>query len=120
MRRTVNLIRGLRAGEAVQKLSFMPYAAAEPVRKLLESAIANARTNHGFDEAEQLHISQFCVDDGPVLKRWRAASKGRAASILKRSSRLSVVLSELNAADYARHIAANSRRRKKPVTKGDQ
>jgi len=113
MRRTANLVRKMKAGDAVTSLKFMPYAAAEPVRKLIESAIANAEANHGFANGSDLYISQICVDDGPVFKRWRAASKGRAASILKRTSKLSVVLSELKPADYARHIAATSPRNRK-------
>ncbi len=120
MRRTVNLVRKLKAGDAVTRLKFMPYAAAEPVRKLIESAIANASTNHGFNTPKDLYISQICVDDGPVFKRWRAASRGRAASILKRTSKLSVVLSELNPADYARHVAATSPRNRKNSRKGDK
>ncbi len=120
MRRTANLVRKMKAGEAVTSLKFMPYAAAEPVRKLIESAIANATTNHGFANGEELYISQICVDDGPVFKRWRAASRGRAASILKRTSRLLVVLSELKPADYARHIAATSPRNRKNSRKGDK
>ncbi len=113
MRRTVNLIRRFKAGQAVDSLQFMPYAAAEPVRKLIESAIANASTNHGFSNPQDLYISQICVDDGPVFKRWRAASRGRAASVLKRTSKLSVVLSELKPADYARYIAETSPRNKR-------
>ncbi len=120
MRRTADLVRKMKAGDAVTRLKFMPYAAAEPIRKLIESAIANAGTNHGFINPKDLYISQICVDDGPVFKRWRAASKGRAASILKRTSQVHVVLSELNPADYARHIAATSPRNRKNSRKGDK
>lgn len=120
MRRTANLIRKMKAGEAVTSLKFMPYAAAEPVRKLIESAIANAETNHGFANGSDLYVSQILVDDGPVFKRWRAASRGRAASILKRTSSMTVVLSELKPADYARHVAATSPRNRKNSRKGDK
>ncbi len=81
LRRTVDLIRNMKAGQAREALSFMPYAAAEPVKKLLLSAMANAKANHGVENPDELYISQFLVDDKSILKRFRARSKGRAYSI---------------------------------------
>lgn len=113
MRRTVNLVRGMKAGEAVRNLEFMPYAAASPVYKLLKSAIANAKHNFEIEKPEELQISQILVDDKSVFKRWRAMSKGRAYSIHKRTCQISLVLSEMKAADYASFVWDNSPRNKK-------
>ncbi len=104
VRRTVNLIRGLKAGEAVTQLRFLSYAAAEPIRKLIESAIANAAHNHGVANPEELYISQILVDDAQIMKRFRAASRGRAASVYKRSSQVRLVLSEMKADEYAAYV----------------
>jgi len=112
VRRTVNLIRKMTAGEAVRQLKFLPYAAAKPIQKLIESAIANAN-DKGIANPESLWISQILVDDGPVFKRWQAVSRGRAHSIMKRTAQVSVVLSELKPAAYAQYVWDNSPRNKK-------
>lgn len=116
VRRTVNLIRGLKAGEAVLQLSFMPYAAAKPIKKLIESAIANASNNFSVEDAKQLELSQILVDDGPIFKRFRAASKGRATSIYKRTSQVTLVLSDMTAPEYAQYVKENSPRNQKGKT----
>ena len=95
-RRVVNLIRGKQAQEAVAVLKFAPQAAAEPVRKVVESAIANARVkadraSERFDE-NTLMISEVFVDEGPTLKRFRPRAQGRAGRILKRTSHITVVV----------------------------
>ncbi|BDZ41198.1 50S ribosomal protein L22 [Paraoerskovia sediminicola] len=95
-RRVVDLIRGKQAVEAVAVLKFAPQAASEPVRKLVESAIANARVKADsasvrFDEQE-LVITEAFVDEGPTLKRFRPRAQGRASQILKRTSHITVVL----------------------------
>jgi large subunit ribosomal protein L22 len=113
VRRTVNLIRDKKVGEAMDYLEFMPYAAAEPVLKLLKSAVANASHNHGVENPQDLYISQFLVDDKSMLKRFRAASRGRAVPILKRTSQLNLVLSEMKPAEYAKHVWDVSPRNKK-------
>ncbi|MFZ4084336.1 MAG: 50S ribosomal protein L22 [Vampirovibrionia bacterium] len=113
LRRTVNLIRKMKAGEAREALSFMSYAAADPVKKLLLSAMANAKANHGVENPDDLYISQFLVDDKSILKRFRARSKGRAFSIYKRCSQMNVVLSDLKPAEYAAHVWDVSPRNKK-------
>lgn len=93
-RRVVNLIRGKRASEAVAVLQFAPQGASEPIQKLLESAIANARhladqTAQAFDERE-LVISEVYVDEGPTMKRFRPRAQGRASRINKRTSHITV------------------------------
>ena len=95
-RRVVNLIRGKQASEALAVLQFAPQAAAETVRKVVESAIANARVKadqagEAFDE-NALVINAAYVDEGPTLKRFRPRAKGSASRILKRSSHITVVV----------------------------
>ena len=63
------------------------------VKKVLESAIANAEHNEGAD-IDELHIAAICVDEGPTMKRIRARAKGRAARILKRTSHIAVTVAE--------------------------
>jgi large subunit ribosomal protein L22 len=97
-RRVVDLIRGKHVTEALTILKFSPFSAALPVRKTLESAIANARVkaeqaNEPFRENE-LVISKTFVDEGVTLKRFRARAQGRGARILKRTSHITIVVSE--------------------------
>ncbi|MDO8105722.1 50S ribosomal protein L22 [Isoptericola sp. b441] len=95
-RRVVDLIRGKQAEEAVATLRFAPQAAGETVRKVVESAIANARVKadragEAFD-ASSLVVSEAFVDEGPSLKRFRPRAQGRATRILKRTSHITVVV----------------------------
>ena len=95
-RRVVELIRGKQALEAIAVLQFAPQSASDPVRKVLESAIANARVkadraSEAFDE-RTLVISQAFVDEGPTMKRFRPRAQGRAARINKRTSHITVVV----------------------------
>jgi large subunit ribosomal protein L22 len=113
MRRTANLVRGLKVGDAIAQLSFMPYAAALPIRKLISSALANAANNLSMDDPEELYVSELLVDDKSILRRWRAASKGRGVPVLKRCSRLSVAISDMKPAEYAKHVWDISPRNRK-------
>ncbi len=95
-RRVVALIRGKQATEAVAVLRFAPQAASEPIRKVLESAIANARVkadraSEAFDE-RTLVISSVYIDEGPTMKRFRPRAQGRASRINKRTSHITVVV----------------------------
>ena len=95
-RRVVDLIRGKQASESVAVLQFAPQAASEPVRKVLQSAIANARVkadaaSQAFDERE-LVITEAYVDEGPTLKRFRPRAQGRASRINKRTSHITVAV----------------------------
>ena len=95
-RRVVDLIRGKQAVEAVAVLQFAPQSASDPIRKVLESAIANARVkadkaSEAFDE-RNLVISEAFVDEGPTMKRFRPRAQGRAARINKRTSHITVVV----------------------------
>jgi large subunit ribosomal protein L22 len=95
-RRVVDLIRGKNAQEALAILKFAPQAAAEPVFKLVASAIANARVkadneNLRFNE-DELVVARAFVDEGATLKRFRPRAQGRAFRINKRTSHITVVL----------------------------
>ncbi|MDE9365258.1 50S ribosomal protein L22 [Luteipulveratus sp. YIM 133132] len=97
-RRVVDLIRGKQASEAVAVLQFAPQGASEPIRKVLESAIANAR--YAADQASQpfdertLVVSAAYVDEGPTMKRFRPRAQGRASRILKRTSHITVAVAQ--------------------------
>ncbi len=97
-RRVVDVIRGKQAEEAVAVLTFAPQAAAETVRKVVESAVANARVKADRDgvpfEERKLVITEAFVDEGPSLKRFRPRAQGRAGRILKRTSHITVVVAE--------------------------
>ncbi len=98
-RRVVDLIRGKAATDAVTTLTFAPQSASEPVKKVLESAIANARfradrESVAFDE-RNLVISAAYVDEGPTMKRFRPRAQGRAGRINKRTSHITVVVTQL-------------------------
>ncbi len=88
-----NQIRGLNVEKALQILTFSPKKAAHLVKKVLESAIANAEHNEGAD-IDELKISTVFVDEGPTHKRMRARAKGRGVRILKRHSHITVTLSD--------------------------
>jgi large subunit ribosomal protein L22 len=92
-RRVIDLIRGMNASEAQAVLKFAPQAASEPIGKVLDSAIANATNNHAMDE-RSLVVSAAYVDEGPTMKRIRPRAQGRAYRINKRSSHITVVVSD--------------------------
>ena len=86
-------IRGKSVDEAVDTLKFSTRKAAHIVRKVLESAIANAEHNEGAD-IDELKVSAVCVDEGPTYKRLRARARGRANRIFKRTSHITVTVSD--------------------------
>jgi large subunit ribosomal protein L22 len=92
-RRVIDLIRGMNAADAQAVLKFAPQAASEPIGKVLDSAIANATNNHAMD-ARALFVSAAYVDEGPTMKRIRPRAQGRAYRIRKRSSHITVILSD--------------------------
>ena len=93
VRLVVDLVRGKKVEEAKTILTFARKYAADPVKKVLLSAVANAKQNPNIDETI-LYVKEIFVDQGPSLKRWRARAQGRAASIKKRMSHITVVLDE--------------------------
>lgn len=92
-RLVADLVRGQDVASALQILSFSEKKGADLIKKVVESAIANAENNEGAD-VDRLKISTIMVDEGPVLKRFRARAKGRGARILKRTSHIQVTVSE--------------------------
>lgn len=93
-RRVVDLIRGMKADDALAVLKFAPQAAGETVYKLVASAVANAKNIHGVRDASELWITQAFVDEGTTLKRFRPRAQGRAFKIRKRTSHITVVVSD--------------------------
>lgn len=92
-RLVADLIRGLPVANALDVLNFSPRKGAKPIKKVLESAIANAEHNEGAD-IDELRVSEICVDPGPVIKRMQARAKGRGSRILKRTCHISVTVSD--------------------------
>jgi len=86
-------IRGLHVEKALEVLSYSPKKGADLVKKVLESVIANAEHNEGAD-IDELSVSKIFVDEGPTMKRIKPRAKGRADRILKRSSHITVVVSD--------------------------
>lgn len=86
-------VRGMPVDRALQVLAFSPKRAARIVKKVLESAIANAEHNEGAD-IDELKVAKIYVDEGPTMKRIQARAKGRANRILKRTSHITVAVGE--------------------------
>jgi large subunit ribosomal protein L22 len=89
-----DLIRGKKVDEALAIVKFTPKASSETIEKLLKSAIANAENNHGMNRGN-LVVSEIYANQGPTMKRIRAASKGSAARIRKRTSHVTIKLREV-------------------------
>jgi large subunit ribosomal protein L22 len=92
-RQVADLVRGKKVDEAVNILKFSPQRAAKLIKKVLESAIANAENNQGAD-VDELKVQHITVDEGPRMKRIRPRAKGRADRILKRTSHICVRVSD--------------------------
>ena len=86
-------IRGLHVEKALELLTYSPKKSAALVKKVLESAIANAEHNEGAD-IDDLFVKTIMVDDGPTMKRIKPRAKGRADRILKRTSHNTVVVAD--------------------------
>ncbi len=87
-------IRGLPVERAVELLAFSDKKAAGILKKVLESAIANAEHNEGAD-IDELHVQTVVVDQGPTQKRFRARARGRVNHILKRTSHITLTVSDI-------------------------
>ena len=90
-RLVADLIRGKKVDNAINLLTFSPKKGAEIIRKVLESAIANAENNNNAD-IDELKIKTIYVDKGATLKRIRARAKGRAGKIQKQTSHITVTV----------------------------
>ncbi len=94
MRLVANEIRGFSYPEAMDMLRFIPRKASLLLAKALKSARANVAQANEAIKDDQLFVKKLYIDAGPTLKRWRARARGRGARILKRTSHITVVLSD--------------------------
>ncbi|AHF57419.1 50S ribosomal protein L22 [Spiroplasma eriocheiris CCTCC M 207170] len=88
-----DLIRNKKVGEAIVILDNTNKKSSVPVKKLVKSAVANAVNNNGLD-ADKLFIKEIFVNEGPTLKRFRPRAHGRAYEILKRTSHITITVSD--------------------------
>ncbi|PIP42512.1 MAG: 50S ribosomal protein L22 [Desulfobacterales bacterium CG23_combo_of_CG06-09_8_20_14_all_51_8] len=93
VRKIVDAVKGKPAEAGLNALKFMPQKSAGVLEKILRSAIANADQNADMD-VDSLMIKNIIVDQGPMLKRFRARARGRGSRILKRSSHITVIVAE--------------------------
>lgn len=97
-RLVADLVRGMDVDQALEVLAYTPKKSAGMVRKLLESAVANAGNLVGQGEekvnVDRLFVDRITVDGGPVLKRFRPRAQGRATRIIKRTSHITIELDE--------------------------
>lgn len=93
VRQVLDLVRGLPVDQARETLALTNRRATDPIRKVLESAVANASHNHALD-ASELRIVEAFADEGPTLKRFRPRARGRATQILKRTSHITIVVGD--------------------------
>ena len=93
VRLVADQVRGMAVGNATNLLAFSNKKAAQIIKKVLLSAVANAENNLGAD-VDELKVSRIFVDDGPMLKRMHARAKGRGNRISKRTSHITVVVGE--------------------------
>ena len=92
-RLVADVIRGRNVEDAINVLRFMPKKGARILRKVVESAVANAGQNEAID-VDTLYVKRVSIDGGPMLKRMRPRAMGRANRILKRTSHITIVLDE--------------------------
>ena len=100
----LDLVRGKTIGEADEILAFCERDAADVIRKVLYSAVANAEHNDQIP-ADELYVSACYADEGPTLKRWRPRARGRATRIRKRTCHITVIVSRMSADEIARRRA---------------
>lgn len=93
VRKIIGAVKGKPADASMNTLGFMPQKAAGIVRKVMQSAVANADKSKNLD-IDKLVVRNIIVDQGPTLKRFRARARGRGARILKRTSHITVILAE--------------------------
>lgn len=94
-RLVADVVRGMDVDQAITTLRFMPKKAAALLRKVVESAVANATQEDQVD-VDNLYIKSIYIDGGPSLKRIRPRAMGRATGIIKRSSHITVILDEVS------------------------
>jgi large subunit ribosomal protein L22 len=95
VRLVANSVRGKKVSAALVDLSFVPKRAAEPLKKLIESAVANAKNNNDVD-ADTLVIKSIQVDQGFTMKRWMPRARGTAHPIRKKTCKVTVVVDNID------------------------
>ena len=114
-RRVVALIKGKQAQEALAILKFAPQSASEPIYKLVESAVANARVKADKDgeflDEQDLYVRNAYVDEGTTLKRFQPRAQGRAFQIKKRTSHITVELATPEVADASTGSATAAKKK---------
>ncbi len=98
-RRVINLVRGMKADQALAVLKFAPQAAGQDIYALLNSAVANAKQkNPAIRDASELWVIEATVDEGATMKRFRPRAQGRGFRILKRTSHITIAVSDVRSA----------------------
>lgn len=116
VRLVIDAVRGKSVAQARVQLQFMNKAAAEPVLKLINSAVANATNNFGLSE-EGLRVKSVVADGGPILYRYRPAAMGRATPIRKRTTHITLVLEGSKETAEKKAPAKKSAAKKAPAKK---
>ena len=111
-RRVVDLIRGMPADQAQATLAFAPQSASDPIGKVLASAIANA-AHESHADAGSLVVTRAWVDEGPTLKRFRPRAQGRGYRINKRTSHITVIVSDRGTSNSGASNSGASRSRER-------
>jgi len=119
VRLIADLVRGKSISTALSEVSFLSKRAAGPFKKVIESALANAKQNDGKSE-DSLFVKEVQVDKGLTLKRWRPRAFGRAAPIHKHSSHITVVLGEAEAKKAEKKSPSVGGEKEEAVKKGDK
>lgn len=96
VRRIVGVVKGKPVENGLNTLKFMPQKSARILEKILRSAVANA-DNRGNVDVDSLTIKNVIVDEGPTAKRFRPRARGRSTRILKRTSHITIIVTEGNA-----------------------
>lgn len=113
-RAVLDLIRGRSVAEARTILQFSDRGAAEPIAKVLDSAVANAANNNDIPP-EELFVATAYADEGPTLKRWRPRARGRATRIRKRTCHITIIVGRYSVEEFDR-IRARQERSGRPAT----
>ncbi len=116
VRLVADLVRGKDVNRAVSELAFLNKKASLQIKKLIESAIANAKHNFNI-EKDNLFIKEIRVDEGPTLKRFRAGARGTAYRVNKRTSRVFVGLDEKKSDESVKEVEVVREKPKKEVKK---
>jgi len=120
VRRVVELIKDKNVEEALDILSFVPKYAAQYIEKILKSATANAISQEGTAKlkAEDLYIKKIFVDGGPMMKRIRPSSMGRAYRIRKRTNHLTIIVSDEIEGKKKKEVKELEKKKKEKIEEG--